>query len=192
MAAWTELTFPYNSFLTATKLTNMFDNLYALAEGTANAPKILTAAIDSLAITTPKLGAAAVAEEKAAVPVRFPSGTKWFFAQAAAPPGWTQVTSQNDKLLRVVSGAGGGTGGTWDRGVTLSAGEHPHSTNSQGLHRHTYGASGGEWGTGVSFEYTDYQGEHAHTLLSTGGHTHNHINTNWRPAYLDIILCSKD
>jgi hypothetical protein len=34
------------------------------------------------------------------------------FWQAAAPTGWTQVTTQNDKALRVVSGAGGVAGGT--------------------------------------------------------------------------------
>jgi hypothetical protein len=41
-----------------------------------------------------------------------PSGTNMPFFQAAAPTGWTQLTTQNDKLLRVVSGSGGATGGT--------------------------------------------------------------------------------
>ena len=41
-----------------------------------------------------------------------PSGTVMSFFQAAAPTGWTQVTTQNDKLLRVVSGTGGVSGGT--------------------------------------------------------------------------------
>lgn len=41
-----------------------------------------------------------------------PSGTVMAFWQAAAPTGWTQVTTQNDKLLRVVSGTGGVSGGT--------------------------------------------------------------------------------
>ena len=40
-----------------------------------------------------------------------PSGTKATFAQAAAPSGWTQDTFPNDKMLRVVSTAGGTTGG---------------------------------------------------------------------------------
>jgi hypothetical protein len=42
----------------------------------------------------------------------FPSGTVLLFYQAAAPTGWTQVTTQNNKALRVVSGTGGGTGGS--------------------------------------------------------------------------------
>lgn len=41
----------------------------------------------------------------------FASGTKLLFQQTSAPTGWTKDTSQNDKALRVVSGAAG-TGGT--------------------------------------------------------------------------------
>jgi hypothetical protein len=41
----------------------------------------------------------------------FPSGTAMLFYQASAPVGWTQITTQNDKALRVVSGTGGGSGG---------------------------------------------------------------------------------
>ena len=41
-----------------------------------------------------------------------PSGTVMAFFQAAAPTGWTQVTTHNNKALRVVSGAGGGSGGS--------------------------------------------------------------------------------
>tara|TARA_X000001036_G_scaffold257380_1_gene239354 strand:+ start:2602 stop:4230 length:1629 start_codon:yes stop_codon:yes gene_type:complete len=43
----------------------------------------------------------------------FPSGTKMIFNQASAPTGWTKETSNVDnKALRVVSGSGGGTGGS--------------------------------------------------------------------------------
>jgi hypothetical protein len=41
-----------------------------------------------------------------------PSGTVMLFYQAAAPTGWTKLTTQNDKALRVVSGSGGVAGGT--------------------------------------------------------------------------------
>lgn len=37
-------------------------------------------------------------------------GTVSVFYQAAAPTGWAQVTTQNDKALRIVSGTGGGFG----------------------------------------------------------------------------------
>ena len=41
-----------------------------------------------------------------------PQTTACVFYQASAPTGWTQVTTHNDKALRVVSGTGGGSGGT--------------------------------------------------------------------------------
>lgn len=46
------------------------------------------------------------------------------FYQAAAPTGWTQVTTHNDKALRVVSGTGGGFG----FGGVSGAGGLPFST----------------------------------------------------------------
>ena len=41
-----------------------------------------------------------------------PTGTTVLFYQAAAPTGWTQVTSLNDYAVRIVSGTGGTTGGS--------------------------------------------------------------------------------
>jgi len=194
MATWTELTFVDDTFLTSSKLTAMFNNLLALAQGTTGAPRMQTAAIAALAITNPKIGAEAFTEPKVAVPVRFPLGTKWFFAQAAAPPGWTQVTSQNDKLLRVVSGAGGGTGGAWGGGTTSSAGIHTHTISSAGSHYH--GLNGADpWGMFPWYQYggnTDYAPNHAHSCDTIGDHTHTSLDTAWRPAYVNIILCSKD
>jgi hypothetical protein len=42
----------------------------------------------------------------------FAATTALVFYQAAAPTGWTKSTANNDKALRVVSGAGGSAGGT--------------------------------------------------------------------------------
>lgn len=42
---------------------------------------------------------------------KFPAGTRLLFQQSAAPPGWTKIVDQNDKALRVVSGAAS-TGGS--------------------------------------------------------------------------------
>jgi len=44
----------------------------------------------------------------------FPSGTKQVFYQAAAPTGWTKDTTAalNEAVMSVVTGSGGGTGGT--------------------------------------------------------------------------------
>ena len=41
-----------------------------------------------------------------------PSGSTMLFYQSSAPTGWTKVTSHNNKALRVVSGSGGGSGGS--------------------------------------------------------------------------------
>lgn len=41
-----------------------------------------------------------------------PAGAKTNFLQAAAPTGWTQCTTYNNYAMRLVSGTGGGTGGT--------------------------------------------------------------------------------
>lgn len=42
----------------------------------------------------------------------FPAGTRMLFVQAYAPVGWTRVTTHNNKALRIVSGNGGGSGGS--------------------------------------------------------------------------------
>jgi len=89
-----------------------------------------------------------------------PNGTVMAFFQSSAPTGWTQVTSQNNKVLRVVSGTGGGTGGTWatSSGVTTSSGgAHTHSTPS---HSHSHSLSAG-----------------SHTLSTSQMPSHNHTWT---------------
>lgn len=52
------------------------------------------------------------ARQVASSQTEFASGTVMLFYQAAAPTGWTKSTANNDKALRVVSGAGGVSGGT--------------------------------------------------------------------------------
>ncbi len=85
--------------------------------------------------------------------VGFPSGTVMMFYQASAPTSWTQVTTQNNKALRVVSGTGGGTGGSWD----LSSGD---TSSSTGAHTHT----------GASHTHSTPAHSHSHSL-SAGAHT---------------------
>ena len=93
----------------------------------------------------------------------FPTGTKMVFAQAAAPTGWTQDTANNDKALRVVSGAGGGTGGT-------------HALTSPPSTAHTH--------TGASHTHSTPSHSHAHTL-SAGAHT---LSTAQIPAHKHASL----
>lgn len=65
----------------------------------------------------------------------FPTNTAWVFYQASAPTGWTKAVTQNNKALRVVSGTGGGSGGTNSFTTTMSSftlGGTLTSTNSTG------------------------------------------------------------
>lgn len=57
-----------------------------------------------------------------AAPSPFPSGTVMLFAQSAPPSGWTQVTSNTDRMLRLVNdSSGGAVGGSWTiSGTSLS------------------------------------------------------------------------
>ena len=77
-----------------------------------------------------------------------PSTSVMVFYQAAAPTGWTQVATQNDKALRVVSGTGGGTGGTHALSSPPSASHfhsgpsHVHSLQS---HTHTGPSHNHQW-----------------------------------------------
>jgi hypothetical protein len=52
------------------------------------------------------------AQNNIGIAASVPSGTVMLFYQAAAPTGWTKLTTQNDKAIRVVSGSGGVAGGT--------------------------------------------------------------------------------
>jgi len=131
--------------------------------------------------------------------VTLPGGgaTKMVFYQASAPTGWTQVVTDNDKALRVVSGSGGGSGGTHGLSTppstahthtgpshthgysTVIAHTHTFTTASDGSHAHTinvwggsgtYNALGGDGSTLSRTENTSSTGSHTHTgtTASTG------------------------
>ena len=78
-----------------------------------------------------------------------PPGSKMLFYQASAPAGWTKLTADNNKTLRVVSGSGGSSGGTnsftsafAERGVPLPS--HGHTGNvSDQSNNHTHSGSTG-------------------------------------------------
>jgi len=84
----------------------------------------------------------------------FPSGTVIPFFQAAAPTGWTQVTTHNNKSLRVVSTTGGGSGGTVNFTTAFSSqsvGATAITTAQMPSHSHgvtdpSHSHSGGDYG----------------------------------------------
>lgn len=62
-------------------------------------------------------------------------GTKMLFYQASVPTGWTQDVTQNNKFLRVVSGIGGGSGGSHDPTTTFPT-SHSHTVPTEAAHQH--------------------------------------------------------
>ena len=86
----------------------------------------------------------------------FALNTAWTFYQNTTPTGWTKVTTHNDKSLRVVSGAGGGSGGTNSftstfspktigGTINFSVGGGPHSLTTPEIAAHSHD-NGGEIG----------------------------------------------
>lgn len=138
-----------------------------------------------------------------------PSGSVTDFFQAAAPTGWTQITTYNDVALRVVSGTGGGTHTSGSGLSTFSAGttgghsitqaELPNIAFSVTDPGHTHGvkstATAGVGGAGhiIGGSLTDLTdlattGISVHSGGSGTAHTHSmNININ----YVDMILCTK-
>jgi hypothetical protein len=132
------------------------------------------------------------------------------FYQATAPTGWTQVTTQNNKAVRVVSGTGAGTGGSvafttafasqsvtgsvgTSGATTLGTGEmpsHSHSTNiylggvNSNVPKLDYGTTDGSV---ISTSSTGGGGSHTH---SGGSFTGTAINL--AVQYIDIIIASKN
>lgn len=149
------------------------------------------------------------------------SGTRMPFAQATAPTGWTQDVSDNanNRMLRVVSSAGAGVGGTHSpilnnvvpshtHGFTTGniSADHNHAISDPG-HTHgsqmlTYRASSGINHGGGSQNMASLDTQSATTGITTGGVSANHTHsgttdngsssTNWTPRYNDMIICVKN
>jgi len=140
-----------------------------------------------------------------------PSGSKMLFFQVSAPVGWTQDISHNDKMLRVVSGPGSGSGGSWViSGLTYAVPNHKHATpfsKRLGIPNFLIPRDGSPWGQiygsdlGVSLA-TDYINVAADPGTNvpfdkTSEPIDNiaaNINSDasWRPSYIDVILCVKN
>lgn len=134
-----------------------------------------------------------------------PSGTVMAFFQAAAPVGWTQVTNHHDKALRIVSGPGGGSGGSqpftaaftsqavtgWNSATTLTSAQIPAHTHSLNVYATSGAGPNPGGGSGVSITGTPS------TNGGTGGggaHTHAFTGTaiDLAVQYVDMIIASRD
>jgi len=100
----------------------------------------------------------------------FASGVRLPFAQAAAPTGWTQDTTDaaTNRMLRVVNTAGGGTGGV--------TGHSPILMNVVPSHTHASSGSTGAMSANATHTHTDSGHSHPITAQrqgnSFGGITH--------------------
>ena len=125
----------------------------------------------------------------------FASGRVMVFVQTAAPTGWTKSVANNDKALRVVSGAASTGGsvafttafasGLSDSAVTLTTAQIP-SHNHNFLQ---YQATGG----GNSSAAAVAANSVTTTVSSTGGGTsHTHSLPSFAVSYVDTIIATKD
>jgi hypothetical protein len=143
-----------------------------------------------------------------------PQNSVAVFYQASAPTGWTQITTQNNKALRVVSGTGGGAGGsiafttafpgslkpvTGTVTATGTVGGTTLTTDQLPSHAHGAGSTvsvrpGTPGVTGRSANTSA-----PNTSLVGGGQSHSHpfvgtatpISTtiDLRVQYIDVIIC---
>lgn len=147
----------------------------------------------------------------------FPAGTRVLFDQDAAPLGWTRNTDDDDRVVRIVSGARA-DGGSWDISGLTNAAEAAH-THSTPNHVHTmadngtqkdetlswpptaaivrYGGNlrplpgGVDTSRAIVADYTQSGG----SGTSGAGASHNHAissDGNWRPLHRDVIVAVKD
>lgn len=159
-------------------------------------------------------GNAATASNLNGTWTQMPAGTVTNFFQASAPTGWTQNTSYSNHMMRIVSGTGGGSGGTMSPILNNVVPSHTHGFSTGGVsashvhydsgHTHQYSAplngqtTGGSIGvaqgpytqtTQVGYASIGYMSnDHSHSGSTDNGSS----QTNWTPQYIDNILCSKN
>lgn len=140
----------------------------------------------------------------------FPAGTKLCFPQAAAPTGWVNDGDNADTLMRINSGVGGGSGGSWTiSGISVD--NHTLTWNEMPAHQHYefYAQSNNSilsqddtpnvQNTSNGNEYRISGGSQnapnrglSGIAGSSAGHNHTlTIGSAWRPKYLDFLKCSK-
>ena len=95
-----------------------------------------------------------------------PSGTRMLFQQSNAPSGWTKDTTQDNKALRVVSGAVSSGGSVGFTSAFASRSVSDTSLNTDQIPGHTHGFSG----------TTGTAGNHSHSgsTNTTGSHHHSY------------------
>jgi hypothetical protein len=116
------------------------------------------------------------------------------FFQAAAPVGWTKLTTHNDKALRVVSGTGGVAGGANAFSTVMAqtvVGNHTLTIAQLAAHNHD--AQSSLLGSGGGGTYTGSNVATGLIITANAGSSavHGHSIT-MNMQYIDLILASKD
>lgn len=123
----------------------------------------------------------------------FPTGTKMWFYQSAAPTGWTIVASVGDRLLGVSdastlydSASGGSNAGNWT-GFT----NHTHGAGTFAVSGTTGNDSAGS-AQGYYNVYNFSLSPHTHTFAANVTGTSAAETTSWRPSAAVGIICTKN
>lgn len=145
-----------------------------------------------------------------------PQNSVSVFFQASAPTGWTKSTTHNDKTLRVVSGTGGGSGGTSSfttvfpnslRTITSpsipmtgTVGDTTLTTSQLPSHSHPNGGSVGLSPSGGDVAFgSGWTRSSPSTGSEGGGQSHSHpwsgtasfsVDVDLRVQYIDVIVCT--
>jgi hypothetical protein len=147
-----------------------------------------------------------------------PQSVPMIFISASAPTGWSQVTTQNDKCLRVVNNAttGGTSGGTNTFSATLttkpvsatvpvtingfSVGNTTLSTTTIPAHAHPLNSGGNVGASPGSTVNAAAPGSSTGNYGNGGGHNHpisyssasgpGSSTIDFRVQYVDCIICT--
>ncbi len=182
----------------ATNVTNIATNAAAItANGVLAATKaaLVSSPVVGRIVTVDTGGELSQDSKLAADVPTIKSGVVMLFLQAAAPDGWTLDVTNNDRVIRINSTAGAATGGAWPISGL--------STLAEGAHTHTFGGTSSTNSTTTSGDPStigkNFGGaSHTHTYSGTTSAvstTHSHTvgaDGAWRPAYVDVIACTRD
>jgi len=146
------------------------------------------------------------------------SDTPLYFYQSSAPTGWSQVTSNNNKMMRVVSGTGAGTGGSngftgtftnrtfsSNFNVPFSTNVNNHTISTPQLPSHSHSTEAGDTTvanphpTAGNVGVIDSGSSNSGNRGNSGGHSHPSsvsASANWsanldmQVQYINVIYCT--
>lgn len=168
---------------------NNTDTLY-LRTAATNGPRVDSSGVLRNSAGTAYLTSAAGASVPAG------SVTDWY--QAAAPSGWTRVTTVNDRVPIIVSAGSPGTTNatTWDiTGLTADAHTLTESEIPSHTHNISYGLAQAVDGGAPGVDTIGSGSNTATSASSGGGDPHSHAVSStgtWRPPAAYMLLASKD